>query len=280
MPPLITFLSDYGATGPYVAEVKGVIKGICPQAEVLDITHQVPPWDVHAGAFLWGMVWGAFPPGTVHLGVVDPGVGTARLPLVLVTPHALFVGPDNGLFTYILRPLLPPMREGEHPFLAPVRLPLPPTVSAYVLADPRWMRRPVSTTFHGRDVFGPCAAWLAKGIPPGEMGPPVREALCFWVPEPSWREEALEGRVLAIDPFGNLLTSIREHHLRGYTPQSLVVEVGGLSWRGLAATYAEGEWTAHFESHGWLEIARREGNAAATLGVKVGQRVRVRWAPP
>lgn len=276
MPPLITFLSDYGAREPYAAEVKGVIKTIYPQAEVVDLTHAIPPADVHAGAFLLGMAWGSFPPGTVHLAVVDPGVGTARLPVVLATPHALFVGPDNGLFTYILRPYLPPMRSGEHPFLAPVRLSLPPGCYAYALTETRWFRHPVSRTFHGRDIFGPCAAWLARGVAPQDMGPPLHDLLCLWVPEPSWQEGGLEGKVLHIDRFGNLLTSIQTHHLEGIDHREVWVEVGGLAWQGLADAYAEGEWTAHLESHGWLEIAKQGASAAHALGAKVGTTVRLR----
>ncbi|GBD11677.1 5'-fluoro-5'-deoxy-adenosine synthase [bacterium HR23] len=276
MPPLITFLTDYGTREPYAGEVKGVIRAICPQAEVIDLTHQVPPGDVHAGAFLLGMVWRSFPPGTVHLAVVDPGVGTARLPIVLATPEALFVGPDNGLFTYVLRPFLPPMGKDVHPFLAPVRLPLPSGISAYALTEARWFRHPVSRTFHGRDIFGPCAGWLANGKPPHEFGPPVADLVCLWVPEPVWEQGVLEGVVLHIDRFGNLLTSVHAGHLEGVDPQAVLVEVGGLCWQGLAGAYAEGEWTAHVESHGWLEIARRGASAGEALGVKVGSPVRLR----
>ncbi|MFN3973741.1 MAG: S-adenosyl-l-methionine hydroxide adenosyltransferase family protein [Dehalococcoidia bacterium] len=276
MPPFVTFLSDYGEREPYAAEVKGVIKTLSPQAEVVDLTHQVPPADVHAGAFLLGLAWRSFPPGTVHLAVVDPGVGTARLPVVLATPQGMFVGPDNGLFTYILRPALPPMRTGEHPFLAPVRLALPPGFSAYALTETRWFRHPVSHTFHGRDIFGPCVAWLVQGVTPKDMGPSLHELLCLWVPEPSWQKGTLEGKVLYIDRFGNLLTSIHAGHLEGVAPERVRVEVGGLAWQGLAQTYADGEWTAHIESHGWLEIAKRGASAARVLGVKVGSPVCLR----
>lgn len=275
--PLITFLTDYGTQEPYAAEVKGVIKTICPQAEVLDLTHLVPPGDIHAGAFLLGMAWSVFPRGTVHLAVVDPGVGTARLPIVLVTPDGYFVGPDNGLCTYIVRSALPhAMHHDQHPFLQPVRIPLPDGFSAYALTEARWLRHPVSRTFHGRDIFGPCAAWLARGVPPHELGPPLTDVLCLWVPEPHWHEAVLEGLVLHIDRFGNLLTNIHAHHLDGVDAQQVVIEVGGLAWRGLAETYADAEWTAHLESHGWLEIARRGASAAQALGALVGSRVRLR----
>ena len=168
---VITLLTDFGGVGGYPAEVKGAILGVNPSATIVDVTHDVPPHDVASGAFLLWSVARTFPPGTIHVAVVDPGVGGERVPLLLVTPDAAFVGPDNGLFTLLLGD-----DSGEatgRPFEDRYRAPLPPWARAYRLTEPSFWRLPVSNTFHGRDVFGPVAAHLSMGVPPESMGPSV-----------------------------------------------------------------------------------------------------------
>ncbi|MBI4233259.1 MAG: SAM-dependent chlorinase/fluorinase [Chloroflexi bacterium] len=272
--PIITLLTDFGTAGPYAAAVKGAILGITPSAAIVDITNDVPPQDIHAAAFILGSVYRSFPPGTIHLAVVDPGVGTARRPLLLVTPHALFVGPDNGIFTYVLRDALPAEEDRPLSFLQPFTLAVPGGIHAYALTVPRYWRHPVSSTFHAHDIFGPVAAHLARGETPERLGEPVEGVTCLWVPWARWAQDTLEGLVLAVDPFGNAITNVPGRLLEG---RQVVLEIGGRRIHGIKKTYAEGDGLlAVVGSHGLVEVSVRNGNAARVLGVGVGHPVWVR----
>jgi len=269
--PIITLTTDFGLAGPYVAAMKGVILSLNPAATIVDITHEVRPQQVAQAAFLLAQALPYFPRGTIHVVVVDPGVGTARQALALATPEMLLVGPDNG----VLSAALP--EETRHRTLLgpdPGGVGLPEDYRAVVLRRRRYMWRPVSATFHGRDVFAPAAAHLSLGVGLEALGPAVRRIRAL----PPFRarrrpDGALEGHVLHVDHFGNLVTDVRAEDL----PAGRVeVTIGGQRIEGLARTYEEGpDMKALVGSAGYLEVACRGGSAAYRLGVDVGAPVLV-----
>ncbi len=253
---LITLTTDFGERGGYVGVMKGVIYALQPAALIVDLTHQVGPQRVREGAFLLHTAYPQFPPGAIHVAVVDPGVGTARRGLCLDVPGiGRFVGPDNGLFAYVV---------DAHPELV-----------AREIANVAWLRQPVSRTFHGRDVFAPVAARLSRGEPIEEVGPVVaaRELLTLdnlwpaWARRPDGARE-LVGEVVHVDRFGNLISSIPRGAFADLPPESLAaveIAVAGYRVRGLAETYgqaAPGAVIALFGSSGFLEVARVNGRAA------------------
>ena len=253
--PVVTFLSDFGAGSGYPAQMKGEVLRRLPEATLVDLSHEVAPFDVPGGALLLEACVPHFPAAAVHLAVVDPGVGTPRRPLCVVDAEGRrLVGPDNGLFT-------PFLRAGS---------------SAFLLADPSIVPRDPSPTFHGRDLFAPVAAWLAGGGNPERLGPQVTDPVTLDWPVPVRLADAIEGRCLAADPFGNLVTSIRRTDLADGAIEA--VTVGGRPAR-LVATFGEGEpaeLLALWGSGGRLEIAVREGSAAGESGLGRGTPVRVR----
>jgi S-adenosyl-L-methionine hydrolase (adenosine-forming) len=237
---VITLLTDFGTTDSYVAEVKGVLLEHAPNATLVDVTHDVPAGDIRAAQVILGRVWHRFPQGTVHLCVVDPGVGSARLAVALSARGHAFVGPDNGLFTEVL--------TGA----AIVALPVPPAASA---------------TFHGRDVFAPAAAALASGASLASLGTPTHASTHLPLPRPRAEGPLTVGEVLLVDRFGNLLSNIP-----GVTGR---VSVGDRAVGPVRRTFtdvAPGELVAYVGSGGTLEIARRDGSAAAQLGAGRGDR--------
>ena len=264
---LLTLLTDFGTSDAYVAAVKGVVLSINPSLTIVDITHDVPPQDVRAAAFLLGTAAPYFPRGTVHLAVVDPGVGTERRPLLVLTPEAAFVGPDNGVFSSALglhAPAAEQRPSGEAP--------LPPGVRAFHLTNPRYWRLPVSRIFHARDIFGPVAAHLTLGAEPEELGEPVESIRCLAFPTVRREADGLVGHVVHVDRFGNLVTNIPEGEVAG---RLRTVSIAGRTLVGLSETYASGGdgLMALVGSHETIEIALRNGSAAAALGVGVGERV-------
>ena len=259
VPPIVTLTTDFGATSPYVAVMKGVILSINPAARVLDLTHAIRPQDIRHANYFLGTAVPYFPPGTIHVCIVDPGVGSDRAALAAETGGQFLVGPDNGLFTTTFHKL----------GAARVRR----------LTNPRFWRPTVSATFHGRDVFAPVAAHLSLGIDLAELGPehpgpvelPVRSAVTFgrkWL-----------GEVQFIDDFGNLITNIPACKL-----QSLPVRVSvagapavPLRWVRTYADATPGEVVCLFSSDGFFEVAEVNGNAAKRLGVETGAAVEVDW---
>ena len=244
MPPIITLLSDFGTADGYVAEMKGVIFTLAPDAQVVDLTHEIPPQDVELARLTIARFWRRFPVSTVHLAVVDPGVGTARACLAVASEGRFLVGPDNG----ILSPAL---------LLADARV--------VTLAVPHGASR----TFHGRDVFAPAAAALALGTPVDALGEPCEAPVVRRTREPVRREDgAVIGEVIAIDRFGNAITNL-------LGARSGVVAVGGrpVPIRGTYADVAVGALVAISGSSGLLEIAAREGSAATALGLTRGATV-------
>ncbi len=244
--PIITLLSDFGAGSGYPAQMKGVLLSAAPDARLVDLSHEVSPFDVLAGALLLEACAPRFPLRAVHLAVVDPGVGTARRPLCVVDPAGRrLVGPDNGLFTAFLS-------EGSR---------------VYLLSSSAVVPEPESATFHGRDLFAPVAAWLARGGDAALLGPPVSDPLRLPWPRARRTAEGLEGECLTADHFGNVLTSIRQEDL-GQLPGAAELRVANRRARWVR-TFGEGragELLALVGSTGRLEIAVREGSAAQVLG--------------
>lgn len=247
---IITLLTDFGTRDSYVAEVKGAILSRSPSAVLVDVSHEVGPGEVRSAAYILGRTWHRFPAGTIHLAVVDPGVGTDRLAIALSARGHCFVGPDNGVFT-------PVLRDTE--------------VTAVVLSVPA----SACATFHGRDVFAPAAASLASGASLSTLGEPlerVPERLAYT--EPRRDGGAMVGEVIYIDRFGSLITNIPSDRLS----DSVRVEVEDLDLGPLQRTYGDvpsGGLLAYTGSGGTIEIAVRNGSAARRLGVRVGGRVRV-----
>jgi hypothetical protein len=259
VPRIITLTSDFGVRDPFVGIMKGVILGLCPDARLVDLTHEIPPQDVLAGALALEAAVPFFPPGTVHLAVVDPGVGSARRPLAVAARGHLFVGPDNGLLT-------PALAE--------------PGWRAVRLEAPEYRLAAVSRTFHGRDIFAPAAAHLALGVSLYRLGPEVEDPVRVAIPRARLAAGAIEGEVIAEDRFGNLITSVTADLLAELrTGAALSVELGDRRLGGLLGSYAEapeGAAGAIIGSTGRLEIFVRNGSAAAALGAGRGTRVRVR----
>lgn len=246
---IITLTSDFGLLDPYVGIMKGVILGIAPDVRLVDLTHDIPPQDIAAAAYTLQIAAPYFPVGTVHLVVVDPGVGSARRPLMVTTERAAYVGPDNGLFSFALQE---------------------PGARAWVLDRPEhWLPEP-SRTFHGRDIFAPAAARLAAGVPAGHLGTPVSDPVIVAPPKPERRNAGIAGCVLHIDHFGNLITNVPGEWLAG---DEWTCEVAGVSIPGPSETYGaveRGALILLISSGGLAEVAVREGSAAERLRVERG----------
>ena len=274
--PVITLTTDFGTADSFVGAMKGVILGINPDVVIVDLTHEVPPHDIRAGAYALDAAWDAFPPATVHVAVVDPGVGTGRLPITACGPGATFVGPDNGTLSYVLA-RAGATSPGDAPFV-PASVALPDGWTAYQLAERRYWHEPVRNTFHGRDIFAPVAAHLSVGIAPSALGPPLTHVVAFAVPQAIERAGRVEGCVQHVDRFGNLITNIGETHVSA-AGGDLTVQVGGREIAGLSTSFqGDGPVVAVIGSGGWLEIAVPNGSAARELGVGIGDAVQIRGA--
>jgi S-adenosyl-L-methionine hydrolase (adenosine-forming) len=259
MRPVIAVLSDFGTRDHYAGTMKGVMLGICPDATLVDITHDVPPHDVVDGALQLAAACRYFPPGTIFLAVVDPGVGSARRGIAAEAGDYRFVAPDNGVLTLALRDT-PPKRIVE-------------------LTERRYARPTVSRTFEGRDRFAPAAAWLAKGIQLAALGRPVADLYRLDIPQASVAADAIRGAVLRVDRFGNLVTNVDRKSFEKFARDARVqIMAGGASVGRLVATYADiqsAEVCALFGSTDHLELAANSGSAADILGLTRGAIVEI-----
>ena len=256
--------------------MKGVILGICPDATLIDITHDIPAHDVAHAAFVLGGVCCYYPIGTVHVAVVDPGVGTARGPIIMVTPTGVYLAPDNGLLTYILLQNGACARGLSRPgnaFMGSVQIPVLDSCKAYVLDREEYWLKPVSSTFHGRGIFSPAAAHYSAGVSPGELETPVENVTCLDVPVPQEAGNIVLGHVIHVDQFGNLISNIR---LTGSIDRVVKVEILGRLILGLSPSYESSDGLlVIIGGRGYLEIAVTEGSAARHLVAKVGTQVKV-----
>lgn len=257
--PIITLLTDFGTTDFFVGAVKGVILSANPTAQIVDITHEIPPQDIEAAAFTILAAHASFPSGTIHMAVVDPGVGSSRRPIVIKVRGQLFVGPDNGIFSYVC--------DGA-------------SAEVFHLTNRQYFRGPTSATFHGRDIFAPVAAALAGGVDPAEFGAAIADFIQLPSLRPiTTRGGKIEGRIIHIDRFGNCITNLGAAEL----PDDLIAAgatllINGKTVSSFRKFFAEksagrvklfGIWG----SAGFLEIAVANGSAAKLLEAKRGDEV-------
>ncbi len=256
---IITLLTDFGARDHYVASMKGVILGINPRCSLIDISHEVTPHDIQMGALILANAFSYFPKGTIHLSVVDPGVGSRRKPVLVVTPNYFFVGPDNGLFS------LAAERERVR--------------QVVVLTEKGYFLPKVSMTFHGRDIFAPVAAHLSLGVKPNAFGYETKSLEELEIRHPIIKDGKLSGAILHVDTFGNLVSNIDGKKLFQFIRgRSFVIRAGRKIIRELKRGYWEGksgEPIALIGSGGFLEISVREGNAQKMLKVKRGDTITI-----
>ncbi|HKQ99416.1 MAG TPA: SAM-dependent chlorinase/fluorinase [Pyrinomonadaceae bacterium] len=259
---IVTLLTDFGTADYFVGAMKGVILSENPEARVVDVTHEIPPQDVRAGAFTLLAVYGSFPLGTIHVAVIDPGVGSNRRPILVSVGGQFFIGPDNGLFSYIYE------RERDE--------------RVFHLTVKEYFRPLVSATFHGRDVFAPVAAALSKGVRPEQLG----ELITDYVRLPSLGPKVLPGKgieasILHIDRFGNCVTNLTPEHLsEEMIARGARLLVNGREITSFRRFFAEGadspgQLFAIWGSAGFLEIAAYQDSAARLLDAETGQTIKV-----
>jgi S-adenosyl-L-methionine hydrolase (adenosine-forming) len=272
MSRIVTLTSDFGLADHYVASVKGVILSLNPGATIVDITHDVSPHRVKQGLFLLECALPYFPPGTIHVAVIDPGVGSDRRALVVSNGTAVFVGPDNGLLSCALPDSCRDLASeaGE-----PVEVPA--GIDASILSDSRFHRPSVSRTFHGRDIFAPVAAHLSLGVPLADFGSKTDFMIAFPPFRASLADDGtIVGEAIHIDRFGNAITTIRADQVPS---GGVTVEVNGHRLERLARTYSDLQGSGVLiGSAGFLEIATAERRAADALDVKLGDQVVARAA--
>lgn len=273
---MITLTTDFGTSDSYVAEMKGVILQLNPGVVIVDVSHHIEPQDVAQGAFVLGSVRHSFPKDTVHVAVVDPGVGTSRRAVLLVTPGALFLAPDNGLLTYALRDSQEYRAVARSAtFLDLMDVPVPLDCLAYGLSNPDLWCDPISDTFHGRDIFASVAAHMSMGTVPEEVGEPLESLVCLCIPHMQRNGDTLMGHVVQIDGFGNLITTIEGNAL---SQNNVGVLIKGRSIQGVSRSYAESYGLlAIVGSHGNLEISVKDGSAAQELNAQMGNEVVVEF---
>jgi S-adenosylmethionine hydrolase len=254
---MITLTSDFGLKDPYVAELKGAILTINKSANIIDVTHEVEKFNVRMGAFMLASAAPYFPKGTIHLAVVDPGVGTERRGILVQTKQCFFIGPDNGILMLAVQ-----NQAITH---------------AYKLTNPKFMLPKVSSTFHGRDVFAPAAAYLDMGVKPSEFGPEINDLVIPDFTIVKQRNGVFIGEVLYVDSFGNIITNIHQKKIAQARYVKIKLQKNSLNVN-LGKTYANAtpqEVIALIGSHGFLEIALNQANAAEKYHVKSGDSVEV-----
>ncbi len=268
-PPLITLLTDFGEEATWVAQMKGTMLGIAPEARIVDLTHEVPRHDVAAGGYLLETAVDAFPRDTIHVAVVDPGVGTARRPVVVRTERFVLVGPDNGIFSRVLE---------RHP-----------TRSAYALEAAHYRAAGSSATFEGRDVFAPAAAWLARGTDPSRFGPEIADLVPLpRASVPAGPPAPFRTRILFVDRFGSAVLDLPADRLAAWIdggtglPRLSAALASGTAVSDVRRTFGDGPFGAPFlvvNSAGYVEIAMREDSAARRLALAPGQEVQISPRP-
>ena len=255
---LITFTTDFGLSGHFAGTMKGVVAGIAPAARVIDISHDIAPYNVTEAAFVIAEAWPYFPQRTIHVVVVDPGVGSSRRPILAEAGGHYFVAPDNGVLSMVFETVAHKVR---------------------VIANPKFMRHEISRTFHGRDVFAPAAAHLARGAKAAEFGKLIQDYVRTGIAKPSRagrsrkNSDAWRGAILQVDRFGNLITNFAAADFAGIHSRPFEMRLGGRRIHRLALTYAEtavGELFVIVGSSGYLEIAANQTSAAGVLGCSAG----------
>jgi len=259
---LITLTTDFGTSDGYVGMMKGVILGLNPQVTIVDLTHEIPPRSVGDAAYVLRRAYEFFPPATIHVVVVDPGVGTARRAIAVGSDAATFVAPDNGVLSYVLSHLRAIAEKIQAVHL---------TNRSYCLPE-------VSGVFHGRDIFAPVAAHLSLGLSLDQLGPEIRDLVTLPSPYLNRQQDRIVGQVMHIDHFGNVLTNLQRPDIESLGP-GVTVRLGQLRIEGLKRAFAfgeKGEPTAYIDSSGHLAVAVVDGSAQDRLHCRIGDRVEVR----
>jgi len=252
---IVTILTDFGLKDPYVAIMKGVMLSINPRLSIVDVSHAVEAQDVREACFMIKEYYQYFSPGTVHLCVVDPTVGSSRKALIVSREGQLFVGPDNGIFSLVLDD----------------------QTRLHEITNPRFSLGALSSTFHGRDVFAPAAAYLSLGLPPAEFGPPLGEPVRLGDLFPSCEGDVMIGSIVRFDWFGNAISNISSGAFRDFTESAAFrIEMGDLSFTRLEESYYRGEYTCVVNSAGYLEFGLFKGDLARGKAIRKGETVRIR----
>ncbi|MCS6886161.1 MAG: SAM-dependent chlorinase/fluorinase [Acidobacteriota bacterium] len=259
---IITLLTDYGTKDHFASSLKGAILSVNTNVDIVDITHDIAPQDVFGAALVLRNAYKTFPRFTIHIAIVDPTVGSERRPIIVMTDNYNFIGPDNGIFSYIYH-------EEE--------------VNRVIRIDaPHYYRMPVSATFHGRDIFAPIAGWITKGVDPRKMGEEITDYVRFAIPQPQVTSGLIRGHVIHIDHFGNCVTNISTNELTNeIAARNKVLLVNNHQIARFCRFYAEcpdGEACALFGSAGLLEIAVPKSSAAQLLGIVRGMEVALHYA--
>ncbi|HKL38693.1 MAG TPA: SAM-dependent chlorinase/fluorinase [Bacteroidales bacterium] len=259
---MITLTTDFGLRDEYVGLMKGVINSINPMVPIIDLTHHITPQDVNWTSYLIYYSFLFFPPGSIHVVVVDPGVGSSRkIKLVKAADH-YFLCPDNGLISKVAG------------FYKPEEI--------WDINNRRYFLDDISSTFHGRDIFAPVAGHLSVGVKPELLGNRTNELLTFVLPEPAFTEpQTIEGNIIHVDQFGNLITNIEEQMIRrlNIRYKDVLIEVAGQTIAGISKSYimvGDGELLSTIGSKGLLEISVNKGNAESSLGLGKGERIRIK----
>ena len=256
--PIITLTTDFGIADGYVASVKGVILSVNPALCIMDVCHEIGPQNIFHGAFVFHTAYSYFPDGTVHLVIIDPGVGSNRRAIIIKTKKQYFIGPDNGVFSFVLR--------DEH--VEEIR----------AIENPKYILSNISSTFHGRDIFAPVGAHLASGIPMEEFGSVVDNPVSIPVPAPKYNNNLMVGHILCVDRFGNLITNIHRRFWQENIGNRRFIIFCGKRIEKLNRSYADshvGEVLAIFNSSGYLEISVNYGNAAKEMGLDTGSEIEI-----
>lgn len=259
---LITLLTDFGDRDYFVGSMKGVILSINPQATIIDLSHHIAPHAVEEAAYVLKSCYASFPDGTVHVVVVDPGVGSLRRPLVVKTDRYFFLAPDNGLLSYIF--------DEEY------------QVEVREITNKQFRLESRGTTFDGRDLFAPAAAWLTKNQPSSAFGPVIRDAQTFPISKPRWEAGALRGEIVYIDRFGNLISNITAANLKELEAvtkrSSPLIRMAGHLISGLLGSYSEGgpeKPSALINSNGYVEVFLKQADAARLLKIHRGEQITI-----
>ena len=274
MGSVITLTTDFGYDGAYMAAVKGVILSTNPEANVVDITHSIEPQNIAQAAFILNITYRYFPKQTIHLAIVDPDVGSERQGVIVKTPSAFFVAPDNGILSYIINELSSTVSPPNQYSRISEKVTFKTGLEAVAITDPRFWRHPVSPTFHARDIFAPVAAGLSLGISIYEFGEKINSLHVIPTPKPSLDlQDNLIGHIVYIDHYGNLITDIKNSDL---PKKDVIIDASGYCIRGVSGYYAQSEGVmAILGSSGYLEIALRNGSACDFLGMLVGDELKV-----
>ena len=260
--PMITLTTDFGLRDEYVGLMKGVINSINPMVPIIDLTHHIPPQDVHWTSYLIYYSFQFFPAGSIHVIVVDPGVGSSRKIKLIKAGEHYFLCPDNGVISKVAGCCKPE--------------------EIWDINNTRYFLDDISSTFHGRDIFAPVAGHLSVGVKPELLGERNRELFTFALPEAVFSDsQTIEGDIIHADQFGNLITNIEEQMIRRLNTRykDVVTEVAGQSIKGISKSYimvSDGELLATIGSKGLLEISVNKGSAEAYLGIGQGERLRVK----